>query len=88
MEFLTHDFAGLNSRFGRVTGTTFNTFPSYPQRYIEVLRDQAIEVEPGVRVERMEHPDLPKRYTAADLSVREFGKRASRKVRDRAVVRD
>ena len=88
LEFLTHDFAGLNSRFGRVTGTTFNTFPSYPQRYIEVLRDQAIEVEPGVRVERMEHPDLPKRYTAADLSVREFGKRASRKVRDRAVVRD
>jgi hypothetical protein len=83
LDFLTHDFAGLTKRFGRVTGTAFSTFPSYPQRYIEVLSDQSIEVEPGVRVERMQHPVLPTRYTAADLAEREFGKKASRKVRAR-----
>lgn len=80
LEFLTCDFAELTQRFGRVTGTTFSNFPSFPQRYIEVLADHPIDVEPGVRVEPVQHPVLPTRYTAADLAVREFGTKASRKV--------
>ena len=34
-EFLRHDFATLESRHGGVVGTSFRTFPSFPQRYIE-----------------------------------------------------
>jgi len=83
-EFLTHDFAGLNARFGRVTGATFRHFPSFPQRYVEVLSDHPVDVEPGVRVERVKPPAMPTRYTAADLSVREFSKKASRRVKQAA----
>ena len=53
-EFLTHDFVELNARFGRVTGAAFRHFPSFPQRYVEVLADHPVDVEPGVRVERGE----------------------------------
>ena len=30
LEFLKHDFDELTSRYGRVSGTTFRSFPSYP----------------------------------------------------------
>ena len=50
LDFLRQDFVGLERRYGSVTGTTFRTFPSYPQRYVEVVTDQPV-VEPGVRVE-------------------------------------
>ena len=36
--FLQHDFDALVSRFGGVVATTFRTFPSFPQRYIEQHR--------------------------------------------------
>ena len=87
LDFLTHDFAELSARYGRVTGTTFSNFPSFPQRYVEVLSDHPIDVEPGVRIEQVRHPELPTRYTASDLSVREFGRRASRKMRPARTVR-
>ncbi len=81
LEFLTYDFAELTTRYGRLTGTTFGNFPSFPQRYVEVVTDHPIDVEQGVRVEQVRHPALPTQYTAADLSVREFGRGASRKMR-------
>jgi hypothetical protein len=79
LEFLKCDFPTLERRYGRVTGTTFRTFPSYPQRYVEVVTDQPV-VEPGVRIEPVRTVAAPTRYTAADLDVREFSRRASRKV--------
>src|SRR3954452_9737765 len=33
-EFLESDFGTLEKRYGGVVGTTFRTFPSFPQRYI------------------------------------------------------
>lgn len=79
LDFLKYDFVGLERRYGHVTGTTFRTFPSYPQRYIEVVTDQPV-VEPGVRVEPVRLAASPTRYTAADLDVREFSSRASRRL--------
>lgn len=79
LDFLKQDFVGLERRYGRVTGTTFRTFPSYPQRYVEVVTDQPV-VEPGVRVEPVRKAAIPTRYTADDLDVREFSSRASRRL--------
>jgi hypothetical protein len=79
-EFLTHDFASLTGRYGRVTGAAFRRFPSFPQRYVEVLADHPVDVEPGVRVERVKKAAVPTRFTADDLAVREFSSRTSRRV--------
>jgi hypothetical protein len=82
LEFLRYDFTGLTARYGRLTGTTFRSFPSYPQRYVEVLTEQPL-IEPGVRVEPVRAAGGRSRYTHKDLDVREFGQRASRRLRDR-----
>jgi hypothetical protein len=71
-EFLRHDFAELRRRHGGVAGLTFRTYPSYPQRYREVLSKQP------PRNRRVRHVPLatshqPRRYTEADLRLREFG---------------
>ena len=39
-DFLQHDFAALEASYGGVVGTSFRTFPSFPQRYIERLAEQ------------------------------------------------
>ncbi len=82
--FLTHDLAGLHAQFGRVTGTAFRHFPSFPQRYLAALTDHPVDVEPGVRVERVKSPATRTRYTAADLAVREFSRKTSRRVKQAA----
>ena len=79
LEFLKHDFDGLTAKYGRVTGTAFRSFPSYPQRYVEVLTDQPV-IEPGVRIEPMRTAGGRARYTEDDLDVREFSYRASRRL--------
>ncbi len=79
LEFLKHDFDGLTRRYGRVTGTAFRSFPSYPQRYVEVLTDQPV-IEQGVRIEPMRTAGIRSRYTEDDLDVREFGYRASKRL--------
>jgi hypothetical protein len=79
LEFLKHDFAGLTAMYGRVTGTAFRSFPSYPQRYVEVLTDQPV-IEAGVRIEPMRTAGGRTRYTDEDLDVREFSHRASRRL--------
>ena len=71
LEFLKHDFAGLNARYGRVTGTAFRTFPSFPQRYIEVL-DRAAHRRAGCAGRADARPSVRTRYTDDDLDVREF----------------
>ena len=45
-DFLRCDFETLESRFGGVVGTSFRSFPSYPQRFIERLATQpACEID-------------------------------------------
>ena len=81
-EFLRDDFATLDARHGGVVGTTFRTFPSFPQRYIERLAEQMpCEADgEGVRVEPLRIPSQPTRYTQDDLHIRQFTKDTSRRL--------
>jgi hypothetical protein len=81
-DFLRHDFATLNNEHGGVVGSSFRTFPSFPQRYIERLADQppCESDAPGVRIEPLRAPQQPTRYTEDDLHVREFKSDSSRRL--------
>jgi len=80
--FLQHDFDALVSRFGGVVATTFRTFPSFPQRYIERLPNQLpCEADTGgVYVEPLHVAQQPTYYTQDDLYMREFTPSTSRRV--------
>ena len=81
-DFLRDDFAGLHARHGGIVGTSFRTFPSFPQRYIE----RALEQPPcesdavGVKVESLRAASQPTRYSQDDLHIREFRADASRRL--------
>ena len=81
-EFLRHDFAALDASYGGVVGTSFRTFPSFPQRYIERLAEQppCESDAAGVKVEPLRAAQQPARYTHDDLHVREFRKDTSRRL--------
>ncbi len=81
-DFLCEDFTTLSSRFGGVAGTSFRTFPSFPQRYIERLAVQLpSEADAaGVKVEPLCVPQQPTLYTQDDLHVRQFMKDTSRRL--------
>jgi hypothetical protein len=81
-EFLRDDFGALNARHGGVVGTSFRTFPSFPQRYIERAEEQPpCESDGvGVKVEPLRAPQQPTRYTQDDLHIREFRKDTSRRL--------
>jgi hypothetical protein len=81
-DFLREDFGALDARFGGVVGTSFRTFPSFPQRYIERLAEQLpceSDAE-GVKVEPLRVMQQPRRYTEDDLHVRQFMKETSRRL--------
>ena len=81
-EFLRDDFHALESRFGGVVGASFRTFPSFPQRYIERVAEQApcdADGE-GVAVEPLRVLRQRTRYTEGDLHVRQFLKDTSRRL--------
>ena len=81
-DFLREDFDALNARYGGIVGTSFRTFPSFPQRYIERLADQppCQSDADGVKVEPLRVPHQPTRYTQDDLHVRQFMKGTSRRL--------
>jgi hypothetical protein len=81
-DFLRHDFAALELRYGGVMGTSFRSFPSFPQRYIERLAEQmkCDSDDDKVTVEPLRAPQQPTRYTESDLHTRQFLKRTSRRV--------
>src|SRR5438093_2223025 len=81
-DFLQDDFPSLTSRSGGVVGTSFRTFPSFPQRYIERLAVQLpSEADAaGVTVEPIRAPQQPTHYTQDDLHVRQFMKDTSRRL--------
>jgi hypothetical protein len=81
-DFLRDDFKTLESKFGGVVGTSFRTFPSFPQRYIERLAEQ-LPCESdvtGIKVEPLRAPQQPTIYSQDDLHVREFKKDTSRRL--------
>src|SRR5690242_11261591 len=80
-EFLAWDLAEMTERFGGVVGTAFRAFPSYPQRYTEVLEPQPAAPE-GVtcRVEPLKVPRVKSRFTEDDLVMREFLPHTSRQL--------
>jgi hypothetical protein len=81
-DFLREDFSALDTRYGGIVGTSFRTFPSFPQRYIERLDAQPpceSDAE-GVSVEPLRAPQQPTAYTQDDLHVRQFMKDTSRRL--------
>lgn len=80
-EFLRYGFSELEARYGGVVATTFRTFPSYPQRYIEFLPAGEQPVLPeSVRLQPLKTPARPTHFTEYDLIVRQFTTGATRAV--------
>ena len=80
-EFLQYNFSELTARYGGVVGTTFRSFPSYPQRYTEVLSPQPADPEGVIcRVEPLKVPRVATHFTDDDLVMREFLSHTSRQV--------
>jgi len=77
-DFLRYDFDTLERKHGRVIGTAFKTFPSYPQMYLEPLANQPIAA--NERIVPMKFPARRQRYTDADLDLREFFPEGSRRL--------
>ena len=72
-DFLRYNLREMTDRFGGVAGTTFRGFPSYPQRYTQVLDPQPVSApDMNCRVEPLRVARVRTQYTEADLVVREF----------------
>jgi hypothetical protein len=81
-DFLRDDFGALEGRHGGVIGTSFRSFPSFPQRYIERLSEQPpceADTE-AVKVEPLRAPNVLTRYTQDEIEVRQFTKNSSRRL--------
>jgi hypothetical protein len=70
----------MKERFGGVVGTTFRSFPSYPQRYTEALTPQpeAAAEMADCRLDPLKALKVATRFTENDLVVREFLPKTSR----------
>ena len=80
-EFLQHDLAELTARHGGVVGTTFRSFPSYPQRFTEVLVPQPESpADVMCRVDTLKVPRVRTTFTEDDLVMREFLSATSRQL--------
>jgi hypothetical protein len=80
-DFLQHNLADLTAQHGGVTGTTFRSFPSYPQRYTEVVSPQpAAPEDVACRVEPLKVPRVKTHFTDRDLVVRQFLPTTSRQI--------
>jgi hypothetical protein len=81
-DFLRLDFGALESRYGGVVGTSFRTFPSYPQRFIERLAPQPAwdgDVA-DVVLEPLRAWQQPTSYSEDDLHIRHFLRDTSRRL--------
>jgi hypothetical protein len=73
-DFLRDDFAGLERRFSGVAATTFRSFPSFPQRYIERAESQPVcEADAyGAVIEPLRARRQPSQFDDTDLTIRQF----------------
>jgi hypothetical protein len=81
-EFLKHDFAGLQARYGSVACSTFRNFPSFPQRYPEPLLQQPPEPGIDAPVQPIRRAAQPEVYTEQDLALREFTPTRTRRLEE------
>jgi hypothetical protein len=80
-DFLQYSFEDLSTQYGGIVGTAFRGFPSYPQRYTEVLDPQPDPPEDlDCRVEPLKVPKLTTRFSDDDMVMREFQLTSSRQV--------
>jgi hypothetical protein len=80
-DFLSYNLSELTDQFGGVVGTTFTSFPSYPQRYTQVLDPQPQSApDMNCRVEPLKVARVQTRFTEDDLVMREFRAGASRRL--------
>jgi len=75
-DFLRFGFEELSEQFGPVVATTFRTFPSFPQRYVEALPAQP-SAPPCECIQPIKQPQLQTVYTERDLETRLFLPRAA-----------
>jgi hypothetical protein len=80
-DFLQYDFDELTRRYGGIVGTTFRSFPSYPQRYMEIVTPQPMALgAEECRIEPLKLPRVATRFTEDDLGIREFLPQSSRQL--------
>jgi hypothetical protein len=88
-DFLRYDFAELERRHSAVLGTTFRHFPSFPQRYIELLPPESQPAIPADSViQPLRVPSHPQHFTEYDLVTRQFLQQATRSIARRSSRRD
>jgi len=75
LEFLACDFNTLVARHGNVMATTFRTYPSFPQRYLDPMDPQPSPA--GGRLVRLARRRQPRCYTEQDLVLRRFKSRGA-----------
>jgi hypothetical protein len=80
-EFLRYNLAELTASHGGVIGTAFRSFPSYPQRYMEVLTPQPESAtDITCRVEPLKTLRVKTTFNEDDLVIREFLPNSSRQL--------
>ena len=80
-DFLRYNHEELVARFGGVVGTAFRGFPSYPQRYTEVLDPQPeVAADMNCRIEPLKVPRIVTKFNEDDLVMREFLTTTSRQL--------
>jgi hypothetical protein len=78
-DFLRYDFSELTEKYGGVAGTAFRGFPSYPQRYTEVLDPQPkMPGHDDCPVEPLKLTRAATAFNDRDLTLREFLPQTSR----------
>jgi len=73
-EFLCSGSRDLVARYAEVGATVFDTFPSFPQRFVEPLAQQPLPIEDGTDIEivRLSSSARPRHYTERNLQTRRF----------------